>query len=55
MTRSVWPREKDRSGHTFVTVKGVRYRIDGTGHTLAVLLRLVRSGTAVTQESEETT
>ncbi|KKL93382.1 hypothetical protein LCGC14_1875230 [marine sediment metagenome] len=46
MTRSVWPRAKDRSGHTFVTVKGVRYRVDGTGHSLAVLLKMVRNGSA---------
>ena len=47
---TVWPRVKDRSGHTFVTVKGVRYRVDGTGHSWAALLRLVKGGTAVAQE-----
>ncbi len=49
---SVWPRAKDRSGHTFITVKGVRYRVDGTGHSLAALLKLVRGGTAIAEEEK---
>ena len=50
MAASVWPRVKDRSGHTFITVKGVRYRVDGTGHSHPALLKMVKDGTAVAQE-----
>ena len=35
-----------KRGHTFVTVKGVRWRVKGTGHSLASLVRKVKAGDA---------
>lgn len=50
---SVWARPKDRGGYTLITMAGVRYRAEGTGHSLAVLLRMVREGSAVAEDGEK--
>ena len=42
-----WAKPKDRGGVSFVTVAGVRYRVEGTGYSYIKLIRLVRDGTAV--------
>ncbi len=46
MVHSVWPKPKDRGGTTFITVAGVRYQIDGTGHSANALMKKVKDGTA---------
>ena len=42
-----WPAPKDKSGASFVTVAGVRYRAEGTGYSYIKLTRLVMDGSAV--------
>ena len=42
-----WPAHKNRGGVSFVTVAGVRYRVEGTGYSYSKLVRLVRDGSAV--------
>ena len=37
---------RSKRGHTFVTVKGVRWRVNGTGHSLLSLVRKVKAGEA---------
>ena len=51
MVTSVWPKPKDRGGTTFVTVQGVRYQIDGTGHPWSVLMKKVKDGEAKVAKS----
>ncbi len=46
MTHGPWPAPKDRGGHTIITVGGVRYRVEGTGHSYLQLTRSVRNGLA---------
>ncbi len=36
----------NKKGHTFVTVKGVRWRVEGTGLSLLSLVRKVKAGAA---------
>lgn len=38
--------KKVKEGHTFVTVKGIRWRVKGTGHAWSTLLRKVKAGEA---------
>ncbi len=47
MSNGPWPAPKDKSGVTFVTVAGVRYRMEGTGHLYNHLVRSIRNGLAV--------
>ena len=42
-----WPAPKNRGGHTLVTVAGVVYRVEGTGHSYNQLIRSIRNGLAV--------
>ena len=44
-----WPAAKDRGGVSFVTVAGVRYRAEGTGHSYSKLARMVKDGLAVVE------
>ncbi len=44
-----WPASKDRGGVSYVTVAGVRYRAEGTGHSYSKLARMVKDGTAVVE------
>ena len=46
MSNGPWPAPKDKGGHTFVTVAGVRYRVEGTGHSHSQLIRSIRNGLA---------
>ncbi len=42
-----WPAPKDKGGSSFVTVAGVRYRVEGTGYSFIKLARMVKDGSAV--------
>ncbi len=42
-----YPASKDRGGVSFVTVAGVRYRVEGTGYSYSKLIRMVKDGSAV--------
>ena len=42
-----WPTPEDKSGVSFVTVAGVRYRAEGTGYSYNKLVRMVKDGSAV--------
>ena len=42
-----WTASRDKSGTSFVTVAGVRYRAEGTGYSYSKLVRLVKDGSAV--------
>ena len=42
--RGPWQREKDRRGHSLLTYKGILYRVEGTGHSLATLIRKIKAG-----------
>ena len=42
-----WPAPKDKGGVTFITINGVRYRVEGTGHSWSQLTRSVKNGLAV--------
>ena len=44
MQGDAWPLPKDRGGVTFITIKGVRHRVEGTGRSLPALLKLVKTG-----------
>jgi len=44
MQGDAWPLPKDRGGVTFITIKGVRHRVEGTGRSLPALLRMVKAG-----------
>ena len=46
MSNGPWPAPKDKGGHTVYTVKGVRYRLEGTGHSYGHLIRSIRNGLA---------
>ena len=41
-----WGKPKNRGVHTFITVAGVRYRVEGTGHSYNQLTRSIKSGLA---------
>ena len=42
--RGPWQREKDRRGHSLLIYKGILYRIEGTGHSMATLIRKIKAG-----------
>ncbi len=46
MTRGPWPQHKDTQGYSHIEVKGIRYRIKGTGRSYAQLLKIVKNGEA---------
>ena len=46
MSNGPWPASSDKGGVTFVTVAGVRYRVEGTGHSYNQLTRSIRNGLA---------
>ena len=46
MSNGPWPAPTDKGGHTFVTVAGVSYRVEGTGHSHSQLIRSIKSGLA---------
>ncbi len=46
-----WAKPKDRSGTSFITVEGVRYQIEGTGHSVNALMKKVKDGTAQVAKS----
>ncbi len=46
MSNGSWPAPKNRGGVTFITVAGVRYRVEGTGHSYNQLIRSIRNGLA---------
>lgn len=52
VTTVPWPKPKDRGGVSFVTVKGVRYQVAGTGHSWNVLMKKVKDGEATVVESD---
>ncbi len=41
-----WLAPRDKGGVSFVTVAGVRYRLEGTGHSYAKLTRSIKDGSA---------
>ncbi len=47
MSNGPWPTPKDKSGHTMFTIKGVRYRLEGTGHSYGHLMASIRNDLAV--------
>ena len=42
--RGPWQKEKDRRGHSLLTYRGVLYRVEGTGHSLATLISKIKAG-----------
>ena len=46
MSNGPWPAPGDKGGVTFITVAGVRYRVEGTGHSYSQLTRSIRDGLA---------
>ena len=46
MSNGPWPASSDKGGVTFVTVDGVRYRVEGTGHSYSQLTRSIKNGLA---------
>ena len=46
MSNGPWPASSDKGGVTFVTVGGVRYRVEGTGHSYNQLTRSIKNGLA---------
>ena len=47
MSNGPWPAPKDRGGYTIISVAGVLYRVEGTGHSYNQLTRSIRNGLAV--------
>ena len=47
MSNGPWPASSDKGGVTFITVAGVRYRVEGTGHSWIYLTRSLMNGLAV--------
>ena len=45
MSKQLWT-NRDESGTTFVTVAGVRYQVEGTGHSYKKLAKMVEAGEA---------
>ena len=45
MSQQLWS-NPDRSGTTYVTIDGVRYQVEGTGHSYKKLARMVAAGEA---------
>ncbi len=46
MSNGPWPASSDKGGVTFITVAGVRYRVEGTGHSYNQLTRSIKNGLA---------
>lgn len=46
MSNGPWPASKDKGGYTLVTVAGIEYKVQGTGHSYNQLVRSVRNGLA---------
>ena len=46
MSNGPWPDPENKRGHTVFTVKGVRYRLEGTGHSYGHLMRSIKNGLA---------
>ncbi len=46
MSNGPWPAPRDKGGVTFVTVAGVRYQVEGSGHSYNQLTRAIRDGLA---------
>ena len=42
--RGPWPKPKDRTGYTLTRYKDKLYRVEGTGHSVATLLRQIKAG-----------
>ena len=54
MSNGPWPAPSDKGGSTFVTVAGVRYRVEGTGYPYSQLTRSIRDGLAAIVGDDET-
>ncbi len=54
MSNGPWPAPKDKGGVTFVTVAGIRYRVEGTGHSYNQLTRSIKDGLAAIVSDDET-
>ena len=52
MNRGPHPRHKDKSGHTIVTIKGVRWKVPGTDHLYSALVKMVKSDKAERLDDE---
>ena len=52
MSKQLWI-NRDESGTTFVTVAGVRYQVEGTGHSHNQLIKMVNDGDAVVAGEEK--
>ncbi len=46
MNRGPWTQHKDTSGHTIVTIAGVRWKLDGTDHLWSKIVKMVKAGEA---------
>ncbi len=46
MSNGPWPDPKNKRGHTMFEVAGVRYRVEGTGHSYDQLTRSIKNGLA---------
>ncbi len=53
MTTGPWPKPKDRSGTTFITVDGVRYQFEGTGLSTNSMMKKIKAGTATAVKSHK--
>ncbi len=49
--RGPWPKHEDKGGHTFITIKGIRWKIEGTGHSFTQCQKAIKAGKA-TEVSE---
>lgn len=49
-----WPAPKDKGGTSFVTVAGVRYQVEGTGHPYSKLVQWVKNGLTTIVNDDET-
>ena len=46
MSNGPWPAPKNRGGYTIISVAGVLYRVEGTGHSHSQLIRSIKNGLA---------
>ena len=49
-----WPMLEKKKGHSFVTIEGVRYRMEGTGHSYETMKRKIKNGEATEISKGET-
>ena len=54
MSNGPWPTPRDKSGTTFVTVAGVRWKLTGTDTPYPRLIRMVKAGEAEQVGDDET-